>query len=181
MPPEPHRDSRRPIEAGIDPTRPGDEDLTPGVDAERFRDALAAWASGVTVAAVREPERVYATTVSAFVSLSLRPPLVGVSLGAGAQILPFLDARTDFAVSFLAKDQRRLASDFADSFPVGPSPFPASGPPLVEGALGGLVCTVHDRIETGDHVLVVGLVEDTGVSSDDEPLLYWDRDYRRLG
>lgn len=173
----------RPVDPRIDAGRGDAEPSGPGVDAEAFRGALAMWASGVTVAAVRDAGRVYATTATAFASIALEPPLVLVSLGAGAQVLPFLEPGAAFAVSLLAEDQRRVATVFADSFPVGPSPFPDEGPPLLPGSLAGLACRVRDLHAAGDHRLVVALVEDATVPQGGAsgPLLYWNRAYRALG
>lgn len=172
----------RPVDPTVDPGRGGGEAAGPGVGPEAFRDALARWASGVTLVAVRDADQVHATTVSAFASVSAEPPLVLVSLGPGAQVLPFLESGSAFAVSVLAEDQRRLAAVFADAFPVGPRPFPAEGPPLVAGALAGLVCRVRDVHEAGDHRLVVALVEEVKLegAGGARPLLYWGREYRAL-
>ncbi len=173
----------RPVDPSIDVGRGEDAPRGGGVAPERFREALARWASGVAVVAVRDEERVYATTVTALASVSVEPPLVVTSLGGGAQVLPFLEVGRPFAVSVLAEEQQRLATVFADAFAVGPSPFPADGPPLLPGALVGLTCRVHAVHPSADHRLVVGLVEDVALESagGGRPLLYWERSYRGLG
>ena len=172
----------RPVDPSIDAGRGGREPRGPGVGPEAFKEALARWASGVTVVAVRDEGRVHATTASAFLSISVEPPHVLVSLGPGAQALPFLEPGAPFGVSVLAEDQRRHATVFADAFPVGASPFPDEGTPLIPGALAGLACRVRDVHAAGDHRLVVGLVEDVVLRTEGEgrPLLYWDRAYRGL-
>ncbi|HUH12709.1 MAG TPA: flavin reductase family protein, partial [Longimicrobiales bacterium] len=110
--------------------------------ADAFRDAFSRWASGVSIVAVRDEERVYATTVSSLASLSAEPPQLVLSLSPGAQVLPFLPEGAAFGVSILAASQRRLATIFADAFPVGPYPFGTGDPPLVAGALATLACRV---------------------------------------
>ncbi|HSJ07406.1 MAG TPA: flavin reductase, partial [Longimicrobiales bacterium] len=60
------------------------------MDEARFRDVLSRWASGVSIVAVHDEGRAVGTTVSAFTSLSLEPPLVLVALGSNATVLPFL-------------------------------------------------------------------------------------------
>lgn len=171
----------RPIEARIDAGREEDEPRGPGVAPDDFRDALAHWASTVTVVAARDGSDVYATTVTSFFPVSADPPLVAVSLGTGAQVLPWLDPGARFAVSFLAEGQSRLASTFADSFPVGPSPFPPGGDPVVAGAVAGLICSVREmHVTEGDARLVLGRVEATVEGEGDGPLLYHRRTYRKL-
>ena len=130
--------------------------------------------------AVRDEERVLATTVSAFTSVSAEPPLVLIALGPGAQVLPALLADGQrFGVSVLSEAQSRTASVFADAFPVGASPFPTAGEPVIADALVRLGCRVHATHAAGDHVLVVGLVESAAIAGG-SPLIRWSRAYHRL-
>jgi flavin reductase (DIM6/NTAB) family NADH-FMN oxidoreductase RutF len=145
-----------------------------------LREAFACWATGVTIVAVRDGDRIHGVTVSAFMPLSLEPPLVLVSLGPNASALAYLDPGTLFAVSLLAAGQRGLATRYADSFPVGPSPFPEAGPPVVEGALAALVCSVEEVRQAGDHHLVTGRVVEARTGGDDPALAYFRRAYREV-
>ena len=147
------------------------------IDRNQFRDALARWACGVTVVAYRTDERVVATTVSAFMSLSLEPPLVLIALGPNATVRPYLQPRATFAISVLGADQKRLAMVFADPFPVGPDPFPATGAPVISGALIGLTCEVERVSEGGDHAVVIAAVDDAVVGARGSPLVRYDRKY----
>jgi flavin reductase (NADH) len=158
-----------------------DDERTRRLGQDRLREALSRWASGVTIVAVRDGARVHALTVSAFMPLSVEPPLVVVGLGPNASALPYLDPGTPFAISFLAAGQRGLASRYADVFPVGPAPFPAEGPPITEGSVAGLACTVEEIRPEGDHHLVIGRVEEAHVGVDGEALGYYRREYREIG
>ncbi len=149
------------------------------IDADRFRETLAHWASGVAVAAVRDEAKVHATTVTAFLSISVQPPMVLISLGPSAQILPFIPLGTSFGVSVLGAEQARLASVFADSYPVGASPFALEGVPLITDALVRMSCRVERIDQAGDHRLVHALVERSEVGSGD-PLVRFGRAYHRL-
>lgn len=150
------------------------------VPADEFRDALSRWASGITVVACRVDGRVVATTVSAFTSLSLDPPLVLVALGPNATVLPFLQPGAEFGLSILAEHHRRLASVFADPFPVGPSPFPPDGPPVIHDALLALDCTVDSLAPGGDHRLVFAAVRRVESVTDALPLIRYRRRYHSL-
>lgn len=147
---------------------------------ESLREAWAHWVSGVSIVAVRDGETVHAVTVSAFLPLSAEPPLVAISLGAGASVLPFLDPETRFTVSILTADQKRLASRYADTFPVGPSPFQASGDPVVEGCLAWVTSRVEEQLQRGDHTLVIGRVVEAVTGGPDSALAYYRRDYHRV-
>jgi len=152
------------------------------IQARDFKEILSHWATTVTIVAIREAGQVHATTVSSFAPVSADPPLIVVSLGANAQVLPWLEPGVSFTVSLLADDQQRLASVFADSYPVGPSPFPDDGDPVVQGAMTALICTVREVIATeSDARLVLGRVESVSRTEGKLPLLYHRRGYRKLG
>lgn len=149
-----------------------------------FRDAMARWASTVTVCAVRNADdgRVHATTVTSFAPVSADPPQVVVSLNANAQALPFVRVGGHVGISLLGEDQRRMARVFADPFPVGPPPWPESGVPVLDGAVATLVCRVTDVHEVrGGTRLVVAEAEHVGLGDGERPLLYWRRSYGVLG
>jgi flavin reductase (DIM6/NTAB) family NADH-FMN oxidoreductase RutF len=146
----------------------------------QFRAALAHWASGVTVVAVRDEPHVFGITVTAFASVSLEPPLVLVCLGANAVVLPILDVGTQLAISILGADQKRAAAIFTDVGPLGRELFPAEGPPVLDGALAALVCTVDALHRAGDHTIVVARVQHVELGQGSAPLLRYERGWRTL-
>ena len=151
------------------------------MDSEKMRQAMAGWASGVTIVAVRTHEGVIATTVSAFLSLSLDPPMILVAIGPNATVRPFLQPGAAFGVSILGADQKRLAMVYADSFPVGPDPFNSDPAPLIRDSLVGLACTVSRVDEGGSHAVIFASVSEvTGVPGT-LPLIRYDRRYHTLG
>ncbi len=157
------------------------DDRDAGADPQRFKDAMARWASTVTVVAVRgrDDRRIRATTVTSFAPVSAEPPEVVVSLNASAQVLPFLGLGDHFGISLLSRSQRRWARVFADPYPVGPSPWPDEGIPLLPDALAGLACSVRAIHPTeGRSRLVVARVDEVSMTPSADPLLYWERAYR---
>lgn len=70
-----------------------------------------------------------------------------------------------------------MATAFADSFPVGASPFPDPERPVVGGAVGALTCVVLNLhpAPAGARILVAGVEE--AVVGEGEPLLYYRRGY----
>lgn len=147
---------------------------------ERFRDVFRHWAAHVALVAVRDDDggRVYGTTATSLTPVAADPPTVLVSLGPTAQALPFLSPGRTYVVNLLAQGQARLAETYADSFPVGPPPFPPSGLPIVEGSLAFMVCRVIDVIETvAGSRLVLGRVIEATVEPDRAPLIYRRRRY----
>lgn len=166
--------------------RGGDEPEAERVQRERqdtLREAFSRWASGVAILAVREEPAgtVHALTVSGFVPVSLEPPLVLASLGANASALPYLEGGGRFVISLLGPDQQALATRFADTYPVGPSPFDEDGPPVVRDSAASLVCEVDELLERGDHTLVIGRVVDASFTDAESALAYFRRQYHTIG
>jgi flavin reductase (DIM6/NTAB) family NADH-FMN oxidoreductase RutF len=148
---------------------------------DELREVLSRWVTGVTIVAVRGGGRVHALTVSAFMPVSMDPPLVIVSLGPNASALPYLDPGTSFGISVLAAGQRGLASRFADVYPVGSDPFESEGPPIIAAGVAALACVVEDVRQVGDHHLVTGRVEEARRGTDAPALGYYRRGYHPLG
>jgi flavin reductase (DIM6/NTAB) family NADH-FMN oxidoreductase RutF len=153
-------------------------------NAAAFRDALARFASGVTVVTARGADGTdHGMTVSAFASLSLDPPLVLACIETAATALPAVRAAEWFGVSILAADQQAVSARFATH---GVARFDgiatvrsAEGPALIAGAVAHLVCRRVAEHPGGDHVIIVGEVHQARVVGD-APLLYALRGYGRF-
>jgi flavin reductase (DIM6/NTAB) family NADH-FMN oxidoreductase RutF len=147
--------------------------------------ALSAWAAGVTLVTIADDRDDIGTTVSAFLPLSLDPPLVAVSLIADsypAEVLsrPSLPALT-FAVTLLSSAQKVIAGQFAaegrpsarlilDAAPHMRGTL--SGALIPRGGLAALECSVARRVPAGDHLLVISAVEDVAyVAEAGDPLI----------
>lgn len=163
----------RHLEGGPEQETPAPERL-----ADALKEALAGWPAGVTIVAVRAEGRVHALTVSAFLAVALDPPTILVSLGPNAAAAPYLDPGVQFGVSLLAGDQKGIASRFADTYPVGPTPFEPEGPPLVRDALAGLVCDVEEVLVRADHRIVIAAVREVRPGRDGPALAWRYREYR---
>lgn len=152
------------------------------VGPEEFKRALSRFASGVTIVAATAEGRHHGMTCTSFASASLRPPLVAAILENDSNTLGAVRESRAFAVSVLGAHQRELARLFA--LP-GPKPFgrvphrSSARGPLIEGAIAHIECALHGLSPAGDHHVVVGLVEACSAGGG-EPLVYFERDYRRL-
>ncbi|HXQ79552.1 MAG TPA: flavin reductase family protein, partial [Thermoplasmata archaeon] len=85
----------------------------PKVDGSEFRNVMARWATGVSVVTARDGPLDAGLTVNAFLSVSLAPPSVLVSLTEDSDTTPVIERTGLFAVNFLAADQRALSERFA--------------------------------------------------------------------
>jgi flavin reductase (DIM6/NTAB) family NADH-FMN oxidoreductase RutF len=130
-------------------------------------------------------------TATAFMSVSLDPPLVLVSLREGSRMDDLLAEQPLWAVSVLSDHQRQVAGRFAmkgrisDRLLFADLPHTrgsASGALLIDGALATLECRTESRVEAGDHTLVVGRVLTAALPSPEgSPLTYFRGRYRQLG
>ncbi len=158
-----------------------------GEDQQDFKDALASWASGVSVVACRSKEGlVYGLTVSAFSSVSVDPPLVFVCLNNGNRLPSMISYAGGFTISILARDQEATSNHFAsrgrepspELHPEHPGESTGAGRPVLAGALAWLCCDVEQQVTAGTHSIVVGRVVEAKTAEGKNPLMYFRRAYR---
>jgi flavin reductase (DIM6/NTAB) family NADH-FMN oxidoreductase RutF len=158
------------------------EGLADGDPAAAFRRTLGMFATGVTVITTRIGDQVHGMTANAFMSVSLRPPLVLVSIDRRARMCGFLHEGTRYGVNVLEASQSALSDRFAGRSAEGPEASFAivRDTPLVEGALAHIVARVVRSYWGGDHSLFVGQVEYARYG-EGTPLLFHGGRYERLG
>jgi len=151
------------------------------IDPREFRRALGRFASGITVITTVHEGHVHGMTANAFVSVSLEPPLVLISVDNRANMNRLLPKSGRYGISILSDEQEDLSQHFAGRPKAGLEvPFVwRDGMPLLEGALAHLVCRVVDVHPAGDHTLYIGQVEYLDYS-DGAPLLFYTGAYRCL-
>jgi len=153
-----------------------------GDPAIAFRKTLGMFATGVTVLTTRVGEQVHGMTANAFMSVSLRPPLVLVSIDRRARMGAHLHEGTRFGVSVLEAKQTGLSDRFAGRLADDPPEATfevVHETPLVEGALAHLVARVVRSYWGGDHSLFLGQVEFARYGAG-RPLLFHGGRYERL-
>lgn len=143
-----------------------------------LRQACGLFVTGVTVITCDDEGTTVGTTVNSFASVSLEPPLVLFCLHERSRLRSVLSASSRFAVNFLASNQEGAAWVFAgrSNDAVGPVPqhLSRTGHPVLSGALAFLVCTVTAVMDAGDHVIVLGHVDEIGRSTTTrEPLVFY--------
>ncbi|AWN22035.1 flavin reductase [Deinococcus irradiatisoli] len=146
-----------------------------------FRQTLGRFASGVTVITAAADGERRGMTANAFVSVSLVPPLILVSVDKRASMHAVLESAERFGVSVLSAAQRPLSDHFAGRPQPAEVPwFDHEGLPLIAGAVAQLVCRKHSAVDAGDHTLFLGEV-DYSRYTDDDPLIYFRGQYHELG
>lgn len=149
-----------------------------------FRDLMAAVCAPVTVVTTIDEAGPHGTTVSAFASLSLRPPLVTVALMRRSALLSRIRETGRLGVNVLGADSDEVALRFAaatgeqggaDRFD-GTGWTLAQGLPRLDGAAGWAACELRQEVEGGDHLLLIAEVVHAE-SRPVAPLVYGNRTF----
>jgi flavin reductase (DIM6/NTAB) family NADH-FMN oxidoreductase RutF len=155
--------------------------VPPVVSAHEYRKVLGRFATGVVVAtSFDEAGDPHGMTANGFTSVSLKPPLILLSVGVNASTHTRLTARDDLGISILGSDQKADAQRFAGRR-AGDFHFEWFGDvPVIAGAIGQLRCHVVDRFAAGDHTLFIAQIEDMRCIEERDPLLFFAGLYRDL-
>jgi flavin reductase (DIM6/NTAB) family NADH-FMN oxidoreductase RutF len=126
-------------------------------------------------------------TVSSFTSLSLDPPLVLVSLEQITKTHRLVQQAGHFGVTILEENQKQISDRFAgriseyrDRFDGLETFAMVSGAPMLAQGLAWLDCQVVVTYQAGNHTVFIGEVLAVKSRDTGQPLLYYNRDYRRL-
>lgn len=158
------------------------------IDQARFREVMGHFPSGVTIVTGIEegsvPPEPLGFTCQAFCSLSLEPPMVLVAPSKVSTSWPRIRESGLLCVNVLSEDQGELSRAFAVSGgkkfeKVSWSPGPATGCPVLSGALAWVECRIEDVHEAGDHWIATCNVLELGVGQG-RPLLFYRGGFGRL-
>jgi flavin reductase (DIM6/NTAB) family NADH-FMN oxidoreductase RutF len=145
-----------------------------------FRDAMGRFATGITIVTTGDRDVVHGMTANGFMSVSLEPQLVLISVRNVSRMLETILDNGSYGVSVLAAGQRRLSDHFAGRSVDGDVPFvQIQGVPVVADALAQVTTGVVDFHAAGDHTLVVGEVTSFELRSG-WPLIFYGGTYRDL-
>ena len=155
-----------------------------GFDAAKFRQVLGHFPTGVTIITAIHEGQPIGFAVGSFASLSLDPPQVLFCAGKSSSTWPNIEAAGKFCVNVLADDQedvsRVFASKASDKFAEIGWKRSGNGSPVINGVLAYIDCTLHQAVESGDHFVVIGAVDDLDVSHEGGPLIFFRGGYGRF-
>ena len=152
------------------------------MSSDELRAAMRRFPVGIAVAATEVDGRRFGITVGSLVSVSLEPPLIGISIGRDTQAHELFREAGGFTISVLAADQPAIAQHFARNVPPiaqweGIAVRDGTRGPLLDGALAWLECALDDEHATGDHTFFVARVERTELGRTGAGLVYRDGSY----
>ena len=150
------------------------------LDPELFLSAMSRYASGVTLVTTTVDGEKWGFTASSFSSVSADPPLVLVCLDKGARSFRAFQKATHYAIHLLSADQSDIAMHFArkseDKFSGLDTTSSRNQAPILSGFLTLLHCRSEQVIDAGDHIVMIGRVEEVELGLG-EPLVYFDRSF----
>lgn len=145
-------------------------------DERRIRNTFGRFPTGVTALCVLHGEQPIGMVASAFVGVSLDPPLVSVCVRNESQTWPVLRHVGRIGISVLseAHDQvaRQLSAQTPDRFAGVEWEAADGGAVFLRGSTAWLECSVDREIPAGDHMIVLFRVERLGAVSEVIPLIF---------
>ena len=151
------------------------------MDDRLFRNAMSKFATGVTVITTEHEGQAHGMTANAFMSVSLDPKLVVISIGEKARCLNKIRESKSFAVNILAEDQQDYSMIFAGQKKDGVAiTFDRlADVPVLSDVLAQISCDVVSEYVEGDHTLFIGKVKAIQLE-DKKPLVFFAGQYRSL-
>ncbi|YCA45792.1 flavin reductase family protein [Bacillus sp. JZ8] len=151
------------------------------MDKRTFRNAMGKFATGVTVITTDIDGEVHGMTANAFMSVSLSPPLILISIDEKAKMLSKIKRSGHFSVNILSEEQQEVSMLFAgqSSDKENVSFEKRNGNSVIKEALANIICTVYGSQVAGDHTLFIGEVKDV-ILRDGKPLAFYEGKYSRL-
>jgi flavin reductase (DIM6/NTAB) family NADH-FMN oxidoreductase RutF len=145
------------------------------VDSRDFRNACGRFATGVTVITTRcAGVGDHGMTANGFMSISLVPPLIAVSIADTAKMLKYIHETGRFAVSILSRSMEPVAWHFSGKSNEGLSEVfeDCDGLPVIRDTLAAFTAHVAKEIPAGDHTIFVGRVSCLVHRPGHEPLIF---------
>ncbi|WGS55131.1 flavin reductase family protein (plasmid) [Paraburkholderia sp. D15] len=155
---------------------------TGSLDPKLLRATMGLFATGVTVVTFTADGQPAGMTANAFMSVSLEPPLVLVSVRASSRFNDWVREGVRYGINFLAEDQRALSGHFGGRT-VENMQVPyceRDGTPLIEGSLVHIVARTVDVHPAGDHLLYIGEVEHIRFGEQRRPLIFYSGKFQQV-
>lgn len=153
----------------------------PGPDTRNsLRGAFGRFATGVTVVTAGAARGPIGITANSFASVSLEPPLLLWCPGKASRRHDAFTAAERFALHVMGTGQDSVTWGFAntaEAFEHCDWEMSEHGVPLISGCPARFECTTRDRLDAGDHTVVIGHVDRVTTEAETEVRVFLDSDY----
>ena len=155
------------------------------MDGRELRNVCGKFATGVCVITTGSEEvPSFGMTVNSFSSLSLEPPLVLWSIGKDSDCFDKFARVSGYTVNILAEDQQHLSDRYSKKndheLREGDWESGETGLPVLKSPLAIMECRIFQRVDGGDHEILIGQVERAWQNEDGRPLLFYSGRYSSL-
>jgi flavin reductase (DIM6/NTAB) family NADH-FMN oxidoreductase RutF len=160
----------------------------PSESKERFVDAMAALANGVSIVTTSGAGGKFGLTVSAVTSVSAEPPILLCCLNRKNIAVSAISLNHRFGVNILNAQSQEIAQVFAgraldgkhyDFQQHGWIDGQALGLPILKSATASFECELESFHDAGTHRIFLGRVI-SALRGDTEPMVYSNRHYGRM-
>ena len=154
---------------------------------KELKDVFSQLAAGVTLITIENAGSHHAMTATAFMPLSVDPPLVLVAIEKQNETHKlFCSNKKVFGVSLLSADQQGISNRYAKKDPdryhfesvetfTGPA-----GSVLISGCSAAVEAELSKEYDAGDHTIFIGKISWAEAYVENRPLVYWQRGYHHL-
>jgi flavin reductase (DIM6/NTAB) family NADH-FMN oxidoreductase RutF len=155
---------------------------TPSIDPAAFRAVMRRFATGVTVVSYRRDGQPDGMTANAFLSVSMEPPLMLVSVRRQSIFNSHVKVGDGYGVTFLAEHQQGLSSYFGgrrdETLAVRFEDM--AGVPMLTDGLAHIAARVIEIHPAGDHLLYIGEIQALRCNNEAPPLIFYGGAYKQL-
>lgn len=152
------------------------------MDHRAYRDALGQFATGITIVTTEYKQGVLGMTVNAFMSISLEPKMIAVSIDERASLYHTLQETKKFGVSILSESQKDISMMYAKQKEKEKDiRFTTQDDiPVLDDAIATFSCHVNNMVKAGDHIILIADVTDFKIRKQEDPILYYRGAYRTI-
>jgi len=142
---------------------------------EQWIRALGTMTYGIYILTTAQDERMNGMVASWVTQVSYEPPLLAVAVHKNRLSHKLIQESGRFALHVLGHDQKELISRFMASEPDVKFADIAwvagrTGCPILKDCVAYFECTLHTRIQPGNHTIFIGEVTEVGEIADKRPL-----------
>lgn len=154
-------------------------------DVDDPRKMFAKFATGVAVLLGRCPKtnNLHGLTINSFSSLSLDPLLIMFSIKTTSKFYELTSQVSQFSINILSEEQKYLSSQCSrhgGGVPDSNELASSKGFDYITNVITAFGCTLHKKVEGGDHSIFVCSVNTELYKKDGRPLVFYNSNYRKL-
>lgn len=152
---------------------------------QSLRNAFGKFATGVSVVSFYDKnQNPLGITVNSFTSVSLNPSLALWCVDNKTELFNDINSNENYIFNFLSEEQINIATKLSEKNNhslTGISHNNHTNGPIIDDSLGWMACTKKEIIPAGDHLIIIGFVNDfESFEENRNPLIFWSGSYQKI-